>query len=233
MQLINLTLSLSAVIDNFTGIVEFLPAALYGYYISDGELGNSVQFLVTMCLAIWSVRLGAFLIYRFWHRPVVDTRLGSAEKRRYKFICILWPLHGTWGFVVSFPVTFINASCGGDMTITSLDVVGACIWAFGFIIEAYADQTKLREYARDKTHYYKMNGNGLWKFSRNPNFFGEFACWTGVAIIATNHLASHSGWLVLIIWFSPILTLILMLFEAASMSEAKNNLRYKKTEGYL
>jgi steroid 5-alpha reductase family enzyme len=75
MQTVNFMLSSHAICDNFTGLVEFLPVAVYG--LARTSSPTIVQIAATCALATWSLRLGIFLLYRMCYRPAVDTRLGT------------------------------------------------------------------------------------------------------------------------------------------------------------
>ena len=83
MQLINFCLSKLHILDNFTGLVEFLPAAVYGSMLSNVSMSEDpVPVVLTWCLVLWSLRLGTFLIIRYWHRPLLDTRLTNMTRGR-------------------------------------------------------------------------------------------------------------------------------------------------------
>ena len=95
MQPINFILSYLSICDNFTGLVEFMPAAVLGYYCWRSHQPQStfdalkshhnivsIQTLATFSLLLWSLRLGSFLIYRMRKRPAVDSRLGEGKDRR-------------------------------------------------------------------------------------------------------------------------------------------------------
>ena len=95
MQPINFLLSYNSICDNFTGLVEFAPAAALGYFCwIQNELGGRnesnetnyifIQTITSFALILWSLRLGIFLLYRMRIRPAVDTRLGEANLRNKK-----------------------------------------------------------------------------------------------------------------------------------------------------
>jgi steroid 5-alpha reductase family enzyme len=213
--------------DNFTGLVEFLPAALAGFALSGSPL-HSRAGLATAALALWSTRLTAFLVYRLHIRQPLDGRLDQAtEGRRGLYLAGFWAIHGTWGFVVSFPVTFLNGCAHGNAPVLGvLDATGLVIWLFGFVLESWADHVKLSNYQQNriiKDRYYSMNGHFLWGLSRNPNFCGEMMCWLGLTILAWTELDGPYRALSLL---SPGLTLFIMLVEAVWYSELKNNIRF-------
>jgi steroid 5-alpha reductase family enzyme len=265
-QLVNYGLSRFGVTDNFTGIVEFLPAALISFQRAGGlESAHPRQALLTAMLAAWSVRLGAFLSYRMVVRPGPDGRMDKLRSQRGVIkvgLLAFWLVHGSWGFVVSLPVTLGNALGGGGAAashaghtpLNGYDAAGAVLWCAGWLLEAGADQIKLRAHlSGDKTRYYELGR--LWSWTRHPNFSGEVLCWLGVAVAASNlgggggaageagtaaaSSAAASGggglimsrhWLLwrLLPWASLLLTTVLMLFEAVLLGEWKNNARFGK-----
>lgn len=225
MQFVNCALSLLRVGDNFTGFVEFLPAALVSLAWQHDRVLR--QVLATSALALWSLRLSVFLTYRLWWRPSVDSRLGDSQNRPLTSVIGFWLIHGSWGFVVSLPVTMQNACVSQLTELSAFDCAGLAMWFVGFVIESWADAVKLRAHMGGSSCYYAMDGHVLWRFTRNPNFFGEFLCWTGLAIMASSAFAVESEFLLAsVVWLSPALTLCVMLCEAALLSEWKNNARF-------
>jgi steroid 5-alpha reductase family enzyme len=161
MQTVNFMLSSHAICDNFTGLVEFLPVAVYG--LARTSSPTIVQIAATCALATWSLRLGIFLLYRMCYRPAVDTRLGTPGTRSTHILAIFWFCHGSWGFFVSLPVTLLNA-CEPSPDLRASDTIGVTLWVVGFIVEAWADHVKLCTYMNgDRNRYYDMNGHILWR----------------------------------------------------------------------
>lgn len=97
MQLVNFALSRFNVADNFTGLVEFLPAALIGL-VSAGTY-HPRQVLLTAMLSSWSLRLGLFLLGRMRSRSGPDGRMDNlrAMSGAVKVgLLSFWVIHGTW-----------------------------------------------------------------------------------------------------------------------------------------
>jgi steroid 5-alpha reductase family enzyme len=63
-----------------------------------------------------------------------------------------------------------------------LDVIGVCIWLFGFLFEAIGDFQLLR-FKRDPANRGKIMTSGVWCYSRHPNYFGEVTLWWGIFLI--------------------------------------------------
>jgi steroid 5-alpha reductase family enzyme len=71
-----------------------------------------------------------------------------------------------------------------------VDAFGLAVWVIGFGIEAAADRQK-RAFRRHPGNRGRFITTGLWAWSRHPNYFGEIALWTGVALLA---LPVLTGW---------------------------------------
>jgi steroid 5-alpha reductase family enzyme len=249
-QPINYALSYWRIADNFTGLVEFIPAALLGIRRAVGPGSywtlHPRQIVVTLMLITWSLRLGIFLIVRMYLRSSTDSRmdkLRASPRPVNPGLATFWLVHGTWGFVVSLPVTLANAVQSDlQRPPNPLDALGVALWAVGFILEAFADNKKLQSYITavsagrvgDTKFINKPRDTGyalgaVWRWTRHPNFFGEISCWTGIALVASN-VSLDSTLLQALAWASPVFTTALMLFEAVLLTERKNNRRYGQKE---
>jgi len=75
---------------------------------------------------------------------------------------------------------FLLATNNSD-TISSMEVLGICIWVVAYILESMADAQKLLFISKHKRGVCNI---GLWKYSRHPNYFAEWLVWTGLVIAA-------------------------------------------------
>lgn len=62
-----------------------------------------------------------------------------------------------------------------------LSLFGIAIWVIGFIFEVIADRQLKYFIARPKNKG-KIMDQGLWKYSRHPNYFGEVVMWWGIFV---------------------------------------------------
>jgi steroid 5-alpha reductase family enzyme len=103
------------------------------------------------------------------------------------------------------------------------------VWACGALFEAIADG-QLRRHKANLENSGKTMRSGLWRYSRHPNYFGQWLTWVGYALVAT---PAPWGW---IAWFAPALMLYLILFvtgvkpseEAAIKSRGEDFRRYQR-----
>ena len=228
MQPLNFVLSATRVCDNFTGIVEFLPAALINLHRRGG--GDLRQKLVVAALALWSARLGGFLIRRMCVRSAMDARLDDLRSRGLPALACFWVVHGTWGLVVSLPATLCGLYVPGKPW-GVCDVVGFAAWTAGFVLEAVGDARKAAYRERGAPgRYYDVGGDPLWTWSRYPHLAGEVLCWLGLAVVAAAAVEPRPWKFAPLL--SPLMTLGLMVGEAAHLAEVKNAERYQDSADF-
>ena len=108
---------------------------------------------------------------------------------------------------------------------TIFDIAGIIIWAAGFIIESSADR-QLSRFLANPANKGKVMKQGLWRYSRHPNYFGESSMWWGIFIIS---LSVPWGWATVI---SPIvITYTLLRITGVTLMEETifgNNPEYKE-----
>jgi steroid 5-alpha reductase family enzyme len=86
------------------------------------------------------------------------------------------------------------------------------LWLTGFVFEALGDW-QLARFKRNPAHADAVMTGGLWRFTRHPNYFGEFCVWWGFAAVAV----SAGGW-----WSLPgpvLLTVLLLRVSGVSLLE--------------
>jgi steroid 5-alpha reductase family enzyme len=90
-------------------------------------------------------------------------------------------------------------------SITPLIVVGVVVWLIGYYFEVVGD-AQLKRFKADIKNKGKIMKEGLWAYTRHPNYFGEATMWWGIALVA---LAYKVPLLSLI---SPLTITILLVF---------------------
>jgi len=68
-------------------------------------------------------------------------------------------------------------------------VVGAALWLAGFVFESVGDW-QLARFKADPAHQGMVMDRGLWRYTRHPNYFGDFCMWWGLFAIS---LGSWAG----------------------------------------
>ena len=90
-------------------------------------------------------------------------------------------LQGLFLYLIILPVLFINKSSFNGFQI--LDVIGFIVWVVGFYFESVGDY-QLKKFISNPLNKGKLIDEGLWRYSRHPNYFGEVTQWWGIFIIA-------------------------------------------------
>lgn len=164
------------------------------------------SLLIANMVTLWGIRL-AYHIYSRHKKGTEDKRyieLSSKWKGNF-WVRAYFSIFITQGLLllfVSAPVTVAAAEPISNLA--WLSYVGVIVWSAGFVIEAVADK-QLAEFLGTKDHPRVMS-EGLWRYSRHPNYFGELVQWWAIGIIA---LQVSYGWLGLI---GPLLLSILIIF---------------------
>jgi len=183
-----------------------LPARSEKYFDLAGQLGMSSMLLYSLVTRnrasarsdliyvlafLWSFRLGYFLFTRFLERGE-DWRFVRA--RHYPgFHFFTWTSQGLWCFFQGQSILALNnivdRSYKSPALGTAFDYLGLGCWALGLGIETLADMQKLdfvRRYPERRTRPWIEEG--LWAYSRHPNFFGETLTWVGIALFCLSGL---------------------------------------------
>lgn len=180
-----------------------LTAALVGFARS--EPGSARATLVLALVTLWALRLSIHLAMRNWNAPE-DHRYRAIRARNepgfvWKSLYLVFALQAVLALVVAAPLA---AGIAGPATaLNALDFIGAALVLGGVVIEALADRQLARFVARPGNRS-KVLDHGLWRYSRHPNYFGEFCVWWGFFVIA---LAAGGWWSLL----SPLLMSVLLL----------------------
>jgi steroid 5-alpha reductase family enzyme len=64
-----------------------------------------------------------------------------------------------------------------------LDIAGTALWLVGFSFEAGGDW-QLARFKSDPANRGKVMDRGFWRYTRHPNYFGDFIVWWGLYLIA-------------------------------------------------
>lgn len=202
---------------DLTGSVTYLTVTIAAILLSDDLDARAV--IVAVMVAVWALRLGSFLFRRV-RRDGRDGRFDEIKIDPLRFF-MTWTLQGLWVLLTIACALAIITSVE-RRSIGWLAIVGIVIWLAGFAIEVVADQQKAA-FRRDPANEGRFISSGLWAWSRHPNYFGEIALWTGIAIMAIP-LLSGWRWVVLI---SPVfVTLLLTRVSGIPMLEARAQKRW-------
>ncbi len=185
---------------DLTGSVTYITVILLAVILSPKK--DLRSWMVVGMVSVWALRLGTFLFQRI-KKAGEDRRFRDIKKSFPRFLQT-WTLQGLW-VTFSLAAALVVVTSQKRVPVDIFAVVGLLVWLFGFGIEAIADRQK-SIFRKDPTNEGKFIKNGLWSWSRHPNYFGEIVLWIGVMIIALPVLEGWQ-WVALI---SPIFITILL-----------------------
>jgi steroid 5-alpha reductase family enzyme len=168
----------------------FVVTVICAILFSDGITTRGL--VVTFLVVLWGVRL-AYHIYSRNRGKSEDPRYMEWRRQWGKQAVIrallqVFLLQGLLIVVISLPVTMIITS--GRSPLAVFDLLGVCIWLVGFAFEAVGDY-QLAKYKKDPANKGKIMTEGLWRYTRHPNYFGEVTLWWGIYVVA---LSVPQGW---------------------------------------
>jgi steroid 5-alpha reductase family enzyme len=91
-------------------------------------------------------------------------------------------------WVISLPL--LGGIAGEPHPLGVLDALGVALWLVGWTFESVGDW-QLARFKRDPANAGRVMDRGLWRFTRHPNYFGDFCVWWGFYAIA---LAAGAWW---------------------------------------
>ena len=206
--------------DNSLVDIAYGPAFVVAGWSAWWQAGAPAHvrpLLLLVLVTLWGVRLGLHLGLR--HR-------GRGEDFRYRQFREAWGrtlvwrsflqiylLQGAVVLVILSPALLAIAAPGPGPRGT--DLAGVLLFGLGFLFEAVGDWQLLR-FKRDPANRGRIIQEGLWSWTRHPNYFGEAVLWWGILLVG---LGSPLGLLGLI---SPLtIAFLLLKISGIPMLEAR------------
>ncbi|MEO9600275.1 DUF1295 domain-containing protein [Parasphingorhabdus sp.] len=206
------------------------------------ENPGPLAYTIWALTALWGIRLGTHLFLR-WRREGVDPRytkiLGHAmDKQGMSFakaaLLKAWALQIPLLFIVCLPAQLGILLAGAD-AVGPIAMAGVVIALVGIAFETIGD-LQLKAFRANPASEGKVLDSGLWKYTRHPNYFGDFCAWWGIWLVA-----AQTGWPVWIAIVGPLfLSFTLMKWSGAPLLEKslkKNRPNYadyiERTSGFF
>ncbi len=189
----------------------FLIAA--GVYAATAEDLGVRGVVVLLLVALWALRLSVYITARNWGEEE-DYRYKTIRKNNepnfaFKSLYIVFGLQGLLAWVISLPLLFA-VSGGGEPGL--IDIAAVSLWIVGFVFEAGGDY-QLSRFKSDSANKGKVLDTGLWRYTRHPNYFGDFCVWWSFYLFA---LASGGWW---VIYAPALMSFLLLKVSGVAMLE--------------
>jgi steroid 5-alpha reductase family enzyme len=176
------------IVDSLWSLLFFAAAVVYG--LGSDPRAPRLAFVLWM-VVLWAGRLSIYITAR---------GIGKGEDHRYQAIrarnepgfpfkslyLVFW-LQALLAWVISLPLLGAFAS---DRPLGVLDFLGIALWVVGFVFESVGDW-QLARFKKNPANAGAVMNRGLWRYTRHPNYFGEFCIWWGFWLIA---LSAGAWW---------------------------------------
>lgn len=161
-----------------------IAALAFGLAAAPGPRGALLLALVTL----WSLRLGGYLLWRNWGHgeDLRYARMRRHHGARFPVVSLLtvFALQGALQWGISLPLQ-VASLWPGDVPLGGLDALGVVLFAIGLFFEAVGD-LQLARFRADPAQRDCVMDRGLWRYTRHPNYFGDFLAWWGLWVVAAS-----------------------------------------------
>jgi len=161
---------------------------------SDGWAGRRV--VVSLLASFWAFRLAAYIF--------ADRILAQEEDGRYRRLRDHWGRRADFKFfffftgqsflVVLFALPFLPLMRYAGSGFRVWDILGILLWTVSVAGEAMADG-QLARFRADPVNRGRTCRQGLWRYSRHPNYFFEWLHWWSYVVMA---VGVPGGWMTLV-----------------------------------
>ncbi len=167
-----------SIVDMFWGTAFVIVAWAT---VAQTGAGSPRAWAIAGAVTIWGLRLSAYLLWRNWgegeDRRYQKIRRGYGSSFWWKSLLIVFGFQGVLACVVSLPVQ-AGIPAAGD-AFGPVHIAGVVAWAVGIAFESIGDW-QLARFKADPANAGKVLRAGLWRYTRHPNYFGDFLVWWGL-----------------------------------------------------
>ncbi len=223
----------SSLADVYWGIY-FIFIALGLFFQS--FVHNKLQYIALILIIIWGLRIAGHIALR---------KVGKPEDYRYQKWRVEWRGKFWWknllqnylfqaflALIISSSIIVIFYDQISNVTIHWWQYIAIGVWVFGFIFEVVSDH-QLSQFQKKRINKEAILNQGLWKYSRHPNYFGEITQWWALWILTIGLSYFYIALL------SPLLITFLIVYVSGipmlekRYHDNKNYAKYKKTTPIL
>lgn len=190
-----------SIVDSLWSLFFLLLAVMYS--LTADHIGSRT-LLILILVILWALRLAIYITWRNWGEGEDDRyqkiRQNNEPNFAFKSLYIVFGLQALLAAIIALPLLLAMSS---TEPLGGLDYLAMALWGVGMVFETLGDYQLARFKAQPENQGEVMD-RGLWRYTRHPNYFGEFCIWWGYYLLA---LSAGAWWTI----FSPILMTVLLL----------------------
>lgn len=196
------------------------------WYATQAPSGIERRLLTVMLVTLYAGRLGLYILF--------NRIKGKPEDVRYR------RLREEWGetepskmfayfqlqalALVAFSLPFMVLLWNPQTPTAGVELVGLLIWGVAVAGEAAADR-QLARFRADPSNQGRVCREGLWNYSRHPNYFFEWLHWCSYVVMAWE----TPGWV--LTWIGPIVMGVALL-KVTGIPRAEEQAQFSRGAEY-
>lgn len=215
----------ASLVDRVWGPAFIVLTAVYAI-VGDGAVPRSTLMLVLVTL--WGLRLGVYITWRNWGEGE-DARYQRMRRRsdgdfRLRSLPRVFWLQAALVVAIGLPQLAVTTD-PDPAGLIWLDLLGTALWGVGVYFETVGDYQLARFLADPRNRGTVMN-QGLWRYTRHPNYFGDVCVWWGYFLIA---LAAGAWWSAL---GPALMTVLIVRVSGVALTEKSMASSEDRRQGY-
>lgn len=162
----------------------FAAVAVVTWLLSAGHGDDGRRLLVAAATVLWGLRLAAHIARRsrgHGEDPRYTALLDRAPGNRTLYaLCTVYLGQAALVWLISLPV---QAASYSSAPLDTLAYCGLGLWVAGLAFEAVGDH-QLARFKANPANRGRIMDEGLWAWTRHPNYFGDSLVWWGLYLLA-------------------------------------------------
>ncbi len=203
----------ASIVDSFWSLFFLLGSLVY---LWSQQTITVQQFVLLSLVTIWSLRLTIYISWRNHGKPE-DSRYQDIRQRyspnfAIKSLFIIFFFQAVLAWIISMPLWTVFTHSG---EVGVIDIVAVMLWIVGMFFEVTGDAQMASFKKTSASKNGAVMNRGLWKYTRHPNYFGEFCIWWAYYLVAV----SAGYW-----WTLPaplIMSWLLLKFSGVALLEGE------------
>lgn len=182
----------AGIVDVVWGMGVGILAVCFAAGSIEGDVGRRI--VVGTLAMVWAVRLSGHVLVRVMTMPedgryqtLKKTWGPAAQARMLKF----YQFQAVGSLLFALPML---AASRNQQPWTIFDTIGCVIWVVAIAGESIADR-QLARFRSNSSNHGQVCQQGLWHYSRHPNYFFEWLHWWSYVFLAAG---SAYGWLTIL-----------------------------------
>lgn len=185
----------------------------------------AMRLLIGIASTIWFARLTWHLVRRYFHESSEDERYASMRAKLGKHqsigFLLFFLFQAGLAYLFSLPMLILLSAepASWNHYVNSAVTLSAVIMLMAFLGESIADQ-QLYAFKRQSDNHGKTMDQGLWRYSRHPNYFFEWLHWFAYPLVGL----CAGLWL---LWLYPLLMFLFLYFLTGIPFSEQQALRHR------